>query len=456
MTFDDYLKSTKEFLNQLFSLKGDKANESETIAGIRKGVEFQGINVWILIFAIFVASIGLNVNSTAVVIGAMLISPLMGPIMGVGLSLGIYDFGLFTKSLKNLSVMVVISILTSSLYFLISPLSEAQSELISRTSPTIWDVFIALFGGLAGIVAGSSREKGNAIPGVAIATALMPPLCTAGYGLANSNWNFFFGGFYLFIINTIFIALTTYFVVRTLKFKKKEFLDPIKERRVTMIIPVIALLTIIPSVFLAINLVRESVETTNITRFLKEEIDYNRNQIISSDIKRGGISEVDTLVVFLLGKHLDQSDIDDLTKKLSKYQANYYLEVKQDLIPQQKVDMGVLRSEIMKDLYKNNEEIILDKDSQIKALENRLYEYEKEKVDVKLITEQIKIFEESIDKMAVNQMIFYDYTKSRYDTIHVALIDNTSKIANKEKIKLSEWLKLTLQCDSLLVIFEKQ
>ncbi len=455
MTFINYLKSTKLFFSELFSLKEDKANEAETVAGIKKAVEFKGINVWILIFAIFVASIGLNVNSAAVIIGAMLISPLMGPIMGVGLSLGIYDFDLFTKSLKNLTVMVILSILTSSLYFLISPLHEAQSELIARTSPTIWDVIIAFFGGLAGIVAGSSKEKGNAIPGVAIATALMPPLCTAGYGLASGNWHFFFGGFYLFFINTIFIALTTYLVVRMLRFRKKEFLDEAKEKRVTIFIPMIALLTIIPSIFLAINLVRDSVRQTNVKRFLKTEIDYNRNQIISTDIRDGGISKVDTLVIFLLGKHLDNDEIRKLNNELKKYQKNYTLDVKQDLIPQEKVDLNILRTEVMKDLYKNNEEIILEKEGQIKDLENRLYQYEERHIDIKKITAQVKIIENSVDKMAIEDMVFFDSKTNSFDTVCVALIENSKTIVKSDKKILSDWLKVTLQCDSLVVKFEK-
>jgi uncharacterized hydrophobic protein (TIGR00271 family) len=183
------------FLKDRFNLSHEQEDTLETIKSIEKGVEFRGINVWTLIFAIFVASIGLNVNSTAVIIGAMLISPLMGPIMGLGLSVGIYDFALLKKSLKNLSIAVVISVITSAIYFAVSPLDEAQSELLARTTPTLYDVLIALFGGMAGIVSGASKEKGNAIPGVAIATALMPPLCTAGFGIGTGNLFYFLGAF---------------------------------------------------------------------------------------------------------------------------------------------------------------------------------------------------------------------------------------------------------------------
>jgi len=200
------------FLSERFNLHEDKEDESTIIESIRKNVDFRGANLWALIFAIFIASIGLNVNSTAVIIGAMLISPLMGPIMGIGLGIGINDFQLVKKGLKNLLIATVISIITSTLYFWITPLHEAQSELLARTSPSLWDVFVAFIGGLAGIVAGTRKEKSNVIPGVAIATALMPPLCTAGFGLAIGNLYYFFGAIYLYFINSLFICISTFLI----------------------------------------------------------------------------------------------------------------------------------------------------------------------------------------------------------------------------------------------------
>lgn len=189
-------KYIKDFFVRNFDLQHDKEDEAETIESIKRGVEFKGMNLWVLIFATFIASLGLNTNSTAVIIGAMLISPLMGPIMGFGLGLGINDFELIKRSFRNFATATIFSVITSSLYFLISPISEAQSELLARTQPTLYDVLIAFFGGLAGIVASSTKYKGNVIPGVAIATALMPPLCTAGFGLATGNFYYFFGAFY--------------------------------------------------------------------------------------------------------------------------------------------------------------------------------------------------------------------------------------------------------------------
>lgn len=196
-----------------FNLNADQHGFDDIDQSIRDGIEIRGTNLWVLMLAIFIASIGLDVNSTAVIIGAMLISPLMGPIMAIGYGAGINDYELIKKALGNLLVCILIGLFTSTLYFLISPLSTAQSELLARTTPTIWDVLIALFGGLAGIIASTRKEKTNIIPGVAIATALMPPLCTAGYGIANGSMDIFFGAFFLFLINCIFIAFATLLLV---------------------------------------------------------------------------------------------------------------------------------------------------------------------------------------------------------------------------------------------------
>jgi uncharacterized hydrophobic protein (TIGR00271 family) len=214
--------NAKEMIRERINLTDDKADDAVIDERIRGEIHMKGANLWILMFAIFVASIGLNVNSTAVIIGAMLISPLMGPIMGIGYGAGINDFALIRQSFKNLAIATFIGLLTSTLYFLISPLDTAQSELLARTTPTAWDVLIELFGGLAGIVAATRKEKSNVIPGVAIATALMPPLCTAGFGLATGHWNYFLGAFYLYTINFVFIALSAFLIVRAFNITEKN------------------------------------------------------------------------------------------------------------------------------------------------------------------------------------------------------------------------------------------
>ncbi|MBP7229653.1 MAG: TIGR00341 family protein, partial [Moraxellaceae bacterium] len=249
----------QRFMVQRFNLREDKADDAEIETRIRDGVELRGATPWILIFAIFVASVGLNVNSAAVIIGAMLISPLMGPIMGAGLGVAVYDFDLVKRSLTNLGIATLISLIVSALYFSLTPLQQAQSELLARTSPTLWDVLIALFGGLAGIVGMTRREKSNVIPGVAIATALMPPVCTAGYGIATGQWNYFGGALYLYTINCVFISLATVVGIRALKLKRRTFTNIETERKVKTALLVLALGTSLPSGYLAIKLVKQEV-----------------------------------------------------------------------------------------------------------------------------------------------------------------------------------------------------
>ncbi len=260
-------------------------------AEIEKGIEFKGTNLWILMCAILVASVGLNMNSTAVIIGAMLISPLMGPINGMGYGIATYDMPLFRRAVKNFTFAVGVSLITSALYFFITPVSTAHSELLARTSPTIYDVLIAFFGGLAGILAISSKLKGNVIPGVAIATALMPPICTAGYGLATLQFNFVFGALYLFTINTVFIAVAALLVCQVLKFPIRSVVDPQKRKGVNRIISAVLLITTVPSIILGYNLVQQenfneaanryiqSISVLKSAYLLESNVDVNQRSI---------------------------------------------------------------------------------------------------------------------------------------------------------------------------------
>ena len=277
-----------EKLLRWFDLRSEMEGYDTIHENIEQGIVFKGTNLWILVFAIVVASVGLNMNSTAVIIGAMLISPLMGPINGVGYSLATYDFPLLRRSLKNFSFAVGISLLTSALYFLLTPINEAHSELLARTSPTIYDVIIALFGGLAGIVAMSSRLKGNVIPGVAIATALMPPICTAGYGLATLQFNFFFGALYLFTINTVFIAFAALIVCQLLKFPIRSIVDPARKKHVNRVISAIILLTLIPSIFFGVNLVKNEEFSQHAESFISEVTLLGGNYLQNKQINPAG------------------------------------------------------------------------------------------------------------------------------------------------------------------------
>jgi uncharacterized hydrophobic protein (TIGR00271 family) len=251
---------------------------------IEKDIALKGTNLWILVFAIFIASVGLNMNSAAVIIGAMLISPLMGPITGMGYSIATYDFVLFRQSFKSFLFAVLASLFASTLYFSISPISTAHSELLARTSPTIYDVLIALFGGLAGIVAISSKRKGNVIPGVAIATALMPPLCTAGYGLATRQFNYFFGAFYLFIINTVFIALASLVVSQILKFPIRSVIGENHKKRINHWITVIILIIVIPSLYFGYQLNQEEKFQLNANAYLKSINVVEGNFLLKNEV----------------------------------------------------------------------------------------------------------------------------------------------------------------------------
>ena len=269
MTLQDHIR---KFYRQYVNLY-DEMDTEGAAQRIKSGIWFRGPNVWILAFSIIIASVGLNVNSTAVIIGAMLISPLMGPIIGTGLALGTNDTDLLKSAAKNLLVMVLVSLLASTLFFILSPLALVNpTELEARTSPTIYDVLIALFGGLAGILENSRKERGTVLSGVAIATALMPPLCTAGYGLAHGNMHFFFGALYLFIINSVFIALATYLMVKYLRFKTVSGIDLATAKRRRNIISAVLVVVLVPSIWSAFNLIREN----NFERNVRNLVENNR------------------------------------------------------------------------------------------------------------------------------------------------------------------------------------
>lgn len=309
-----------ERVGDYFNLMPDKEDEQTIVAQITEGVSFKGANLWVLIFAIFIASLGLNVNSTAVIIGAMLISPLMGPIVGMGLAVGINDFELLKRAFKNFGVATLISVLTATAYFLMSPLSEAQSELLARTSPTLYDVLIAFCGGAAGIIALCTRGKGNVIPGVAIATALMPPLCTAGYGLATGHLLYFLGAFYLFFINTVFIALATYCGVRLMNFHKHEYKlveNAVKARRILISIVILAIL---PAAYMTVHIVQQSIFDNNVRKFIKTELTQRGTQIISNSVDKDSLK----LRVVAVGREISSATQAEAQRRLKQYGLDSY------------------------------------------------------------------------------------------------------------------------------------
>ncbi len=305
-------------MNNIFSnfrLHHEKEEFTTVIQNIYLNVPFKGTNLWILVFAILIASLGLNVNSPAVIIGAMLISPLMGPILGLGLSMAINDLALLKKSLYNYFFAASVGLAASTIYFLISPLNEAHSEILARVSPNIYDVLIAFFGGCAGSLATSSKLKGNVIPGVAIATALMPPLCTGGYGLATGNWTYCFGALYLFFINTVFIALATLITARFLKFPLVHLQDEKAEKRSRLIIWMVVLITLLPSLYFGYDIVKRDRFQRKAEAFIEKESNITNDYLL----KRVVDPKTKNITLVYGGAVITEQQIDSIKMKLPYY-----------------------------------------------------------------------------------------------------------------------------------------
>ena len=311
----------------------------------------------ILMCSIFIASIGLNMNSTAVVIGAMLISPLMTPIIGLGFGLAIFDTRLIKQSLGVLFTQVLVSLLVSTLYFWISPLSYASSELIARTSPTIWDVLIAIAGGIAGVIGSRKKEANNIVPGVAIATALMPPICTAGYGLANGNVRFLLGALYLFLINCVFIMLIN--IVGTRIFMRKSPLSSFNELNIKMKIGLISLivLLVLPASYSAVTLTMDQARKEGIKQFVENEF---ANHTVINQVYKSSSNE---LVLTVVGGPISEEELETIRQK----QASYGIQSVQ-LKVKQFNNSTKLDSETIKEFYENIDKYIdqklSEKDSQ--------------------------------------------------------------------------------------------
>lgn len=442
----------KNFLSEYLDLRKDKDNELATVDSIRKGVEFKGANLWILIFAIFMASLGLNVNSTAVIIGAMLISPLMGPIMGVGLSVGLNDFDLMKRSLKSFLITTLFSVITATIFFLISPVAEGQSELLARTSPTIYDVLIALMGGLAGVVALSTKEKGNVIPGVAIATALMPPLCTAGYGLATGNLVYFLGAFYLYFINSVFISLATFLGVRIMRFKQKEFLDKEREKKVRTYIILIAVLTMCPAVYLTVGIIEKTFYDTAVNRFITEQLSFENTQVVDKKIVSEGKEH--EIRVVLIGQEVPETSIAIARSKLKDYKLNNTKLVVLQGMNNEAVDISSIRAMVMEDFYKNSEQRLVEQRQKIENLENRLKRYESFDEMGKAVIPELKVLYPSVKSISISQAVELNVDSTKADTVTLALLKFGKHPGAGEKEKIGEWLKARTGAKKLRLITE--
>lgn len=431
-----------------FNAFPEKDCEDEVIAQISDGVDSHGATLWVLIFAIFIASLGLNVNSTAVIIGAMLISPLMGPIIGMGLAVGIADLKLFKRALTNYLIKTVISVVTATIYFTISPITEAQSELLARTSPTLYDVLIALFGGAAGILAISTKSKNNVIPGVAIATALMPPLCTAGYGFAMGNTSYFFGAFYLYFINTVFIAFTTCIGVRLLHFHRKKFVDREKMKRVNYYIISIVIITMLPASYMTWNIIKQSVTENNVEKFVRDELNNNGTYIVSYEYD----SKNKTLNVVAIGKPISVGAIAKAQKSMADYKlGDYTLKVIQgassdSLLAMQRNKKGLAVT------GEGNSSKWQEQAYQNVALQKQLAAYTRYPVLANDMKRELKVVCPAAKSLVLSQSseCFLDTALTKGYVMAVVKTNNT--LAKDDRQQLYEWLKARVKTDSLELI----
>ncbi len=409
----------------------------KVLENVKSNISFRGANLWILACAIVIASVGLNVNSTAVIIGAMLISPLMGPIVGAGFALAIYDFELLKKSAKNLLIATILSLVVATIYFFVSPFKDMQSELFARTSPNIYDVLIAFFGGLVGVIALTRVEKGNPIPGVAIATALMPPLCTAGYGLAIGNFAYFFGAFYLYSINCFFICIATFLIIKYLKYQPVKILNQKLEKQIRYGITGLILIMIIPSFYLAYNLLQEKKYSQKLEQFIANEFTNKGYTLIYKHTSFN--TNPKKIELAFLTKKFDNEEMKLLNQKLIEYNiSNTKLEIKQDAKD--------LKSEILNELGNHNK-VLSEKDILITNLKKELGEY---KIDYTQILKETAILFPELKNVSLGKHLITQNTNSpKTITVMVYQTSNKTKI-DTEKIK--SWLNQKLNTTEIILL----
>lgn len=456
-SFQQLLINLFDYFTNILNIRDDVDVEG-SIEGIKRDIDFKGASLWVLGASIVIASIGLNVNSGALIIGAMLISPLMGPIMGVGLSIGTNDWPTLIRSLKSLGSAVLISVAASTIYFLLTPFGEVQSELIARTRPTLLDVVVAILGGVAGIVAVSRKEKTNVIPGVAIATALMPPLCTAGYGLANANWSFFFGAFYLFLINSVFITLSTWLIVKYLKFPLAKYLTIAKQKKMQRYILAFSLIIILPSGFTFWDAIQESIFEKNANSFLIENFVFEGTEIVEKKlIYVGDTSSI--IQVYLIGEIISERSERELAKKMEHYNLDgVVLKIHQsndnsDAIAGKIGDR--VKSGILEEIYKKNEMLLSDKNAKISFLEDELLRYKGDTIPFTSLKNEIKVQYPSAISMTYGKTVSTNF-KTKQDTFPTFFIQWASNLSEEQQLinkkNAENWLKVRLNDKKVRVI----
>lgn len=424
--------------------------QEDAEASIREGVTFRGTNLIILVLAIFIASLGLNTNSTAVIIGAMLISPLMGPIIGVGLGIGVTDFSLVKRSVRNLAVAALFSILASTLYFLISPVAEGHSELLARTSPTIYDVLIGFIGGGAGIVGICSKSKGNVIPGVAIATALMPPLCTAGYGLATLQMHYFVGATYLFLINSIFICLATFIGVKIFHFKAVTVVNPERARKIRRLVYSLAILTLLPSIYLTYNMLRQSRFDINVANFINSECQWPDTHVLSSS-EQWNNGRNKQINLTLIGRVLPQ---DSLTLALSSRLHFYNLQGTTIKIFQggSQVSPDEFAQGSVRDIYQISQAALSAKQATIDSLREEISINRSINSAAADILPELKVIFPNIREIAISRTVFADPQTGRLDTARVALVNSAGRLSRSKSSELQRYLQARLKTPDIRIV----
>lgn len=441
-------RNTRNFMRGRFDLRDGSADQEEVVEVVRRGIDFKGTNLWVLMFAVFIASLGLNVNSTAVIIGAMLISPLMGPITGIGLALGINDFEMLKTAWRNFLLMVAVSLVTSTAFFIISPISTVQSELLARTSPTTYDVLIAFFGGLAGMVAQTRKEKAvTVVSGVAIATALMPPLCTAGFGLASGNFNYFFGALYLFTINAVFIAVATYLVVLFLRYEKKVALDPIRQKKNTRYITIVIILVGVPSLLFAANIVRRTTFEENVDRYVSKVFQFNRTMIVDYSKNYHYDGKISKVEIRLVGEPLSEDVIDNARAQMDEYGLhNTELVVKQ-ADSDAKLDIGKLQTSYA--------DIIEEKNHQIRELRGRLASLTAiDTLSGADISRELALVTENVGSVSLSKHTTYNNGRTEGEPLVVAIVKAADERAPIDLEKIRMWLSVRTKNGNVKVIKE--
>lgn len=447
-SFKHFLSSLRSQIINIVNLN-DHIDTDKASQYIRNNIDIKGPNAYILAFAIVVASVGLNTNSIPVIIGAMLISPLMGPIFGIGYGLGTNDTAFLRRAFNNLLVMVIISILASGIYFLVSPLElENPTELLARTNPTIYDVLIALFGGFAGIIEISRKDKGTVISGVAIATALMPPLCTAGFGLASGSLKYFAGAMYLFFINSIFIAIATFLTVKYLKFPMATFTDPAKKKKVSRWVAALTIVIVIPSVYSAIVMVRENNFNHTAKEFIADNKDMSRSYIY--DYRIYTHSKPPRIELFIAGETLSADGLSAIYRSAHEYG----LTDDQILITQSAAtDQSEMTDRVaIQSIYERSDQEIRKREETIASMQKELQAYKEKELPYEQITSELKAQYPSLSDVTITRgyAISTD-TIGRKEEI-IIILQAGKRISDENMEKLRKWLAVRLDFDNVTLL----